>query len=87
MQENAGESATESQAQHRMHLSAGNCSFHGVKQHPTPRGNDCNFNPHLVPGNVDGNQYMVIDNETVAEISVKLTVPLPLPPIVGIHST
>ena len=62
-------------------------SFHGVKQHPTPRGNDCNFNPHLVPGNVDGKQYMVIDNETVAEISVKLTVPLPLPPIVGIHST
>jgi hypothetical protein len=87
VQESAGESATESQAQHRTHLSAGNYSFHGVKQHPTPRGNHCDSNPHLVPGKVDGKQYMVNDDETVAQICVKLMVRLPLPPIVGIRST
>ena len=62
-------------------------SFHGVKQHPTPRGNHCDSNPHLVPGKVDGKQYMVNDDETVAQICVKLMVRLPLPPIDGIRST
>jgi hypothetical protein len=52
-------------------------AFLGVKRFPAPCGDDYCVNPRLAPGKVEGNEYMAIENETVAEISAKLKVPSP----------
>ena len=62
---------------HKMSDSTDTDVFHGVKRFPAPCGDDYCVNPRLAPGKVEGNEYMAIENETVAEISAKLKVPSP----------